>query len=227
MMNTLLSFVKTIFIVFLIISPGYLLAQDGSDLITAIMYQDLGKVKELVEAGVDINYQDESYGSTALIIACQYNFVDIASYLVEEGADISIKTKSGHTALMTAAVRSEELFDLLMSKGADISVKLEDGTSAFTLSISGALSDYIGLKTAKKLLDVGVDVDEAANSGPTAGYTCLIMAAGNQRPDIVKFLVDEGANINARAGDGTTPLSMAEKRNDPEMVALLKKLGAK
>lgn len=225
-MNTLISFSKEIFIVFLFISPGYLLAQDENDLTWAVLYQDLDKVKQLIEAGADINYQEESAGATALIMAVQYNFADIARYLIEKGADLSIRTKTGHTALMAAAVSSEELFDLLVSKGADMSVKLENGTSAFTLSISGAMSDYVGLETAKKLLENGADVDEAAHSGPTEGYTCLIMAAGNQRPDIVKFLVDEGVNVNARAGDGITPLSMAEKRNDPEMVTLLKKLGA-
>lgn len=210
----------------LILPAEHVTAQTGSDLITAVAYQDLDKVKELINAGVDINYQTEMQDVTALIMACQYNFVDIGTYLIEAGADFTLKMNTGHNALMAAAVMSEELFDLLVSKGADTSVKLEDGTSAFTISISGALSGYIGLEIAKKLLDKGADVDEAANSGPTEGYTCLMMAAGNQRPDIVKFLVEEGANLNARAGDGTTPLSMAEKRNDPEMVALLKELGA-
>jgi ankyrin repeat protein len=38
------------------------------------------------------------------------------------------------------------------------------------------------------------------------------MAARNQRPDIVKFLVENGANVNARAADGKTPLSWLKKR---------------
>ncbi len=64
-------------------------------------------------------------------------------------------------------------------------------------------------------------------SGAAAGYTCLMMAARNQRPDIVNFLVENGADVNATAENGNTPLSLAEKENDQEMVALLKKLGAK
>jgi ankyrin repeat protein len=141
------SFSQTMIIVFLFILPVNLLAQDGNDLIWAVMYQDLDKVKQLVESGADINFQEESQQATALIIAVQYNFGDIVQYLIEKGADLSIRTKTGHNALM---------------------------------------------------------------------------AAGNQRPDIVKFLIDEGANVDATAGDGTTSLSMAEKNDDPEMVALLK-----
>ena len=52
-------------------------------------------------------------------------------------------------------------------------------------------------------------------------------AARNNRPDLVKFLVEKGADVNAKAGDGMTPLSLATKEKDDKMIALLKKLGAK
>ena len=211
----------------LLISSDYIMAQEGSDLITAVAYQDLDKVKNLIEAGVDINYQEESAGATALIMSAMYKFGDIARYLIEKGADISIENNTGHTALMASAGSSEEVFDLLVANGADMSVKLEDGTSAFTLSISGVMSDFVGFGNAKKLLDNGADVDESFTSGPAEGYTCLMMAARNQRPDIVKFLAENGANVNAKAANGNTPLSLAKEEEDQEMVALLKELGAK
>lgn len=226
-MKTISSISKAILLLALIISSEYVTAQDGSELINSVIYQDLDKVKELVEAGVDVNFQEENYGSTALILACQYNFADIAKYLIEAGADLSKQAKAGHTALIAAAGASEELVNLLISKGADISVKLEDGTSAFTFSIIGVLSERIGFENAKTLLEKGADVDETQVSGEAAGYTCLMMAARNQRPDIVNFLVENGANVNAKAENGNTPLSLAEEENDQEMVALLKELGAK
>ena len=222
-------FPKNYFLLFIVIliSSDYMMAQEGNDLITAVAYQDLDKVKNLVEAGVDINYQEESAGATALIMSAMYNFGDIARYLIEKGADISIKNNTGHTALMASAGSSEEVFDLLVANGSDMSVKLEDGTSAFTLSISGVMSDFVGLGNAKKLLENGADVDESFTSGPAEGYTCLMMAARNQRPDIVKFLAENGADVNAKAANGNTPLSLAQEEEDQEMVALLKELGAK
>lgn len=212
--------------IMLLILSGYILAQDGTELITAVAYQDLDKVKSLVEAGVDINFQEESAGATALIMSAMYNFGDIARYLIEKGADITIKNNTGHTALMAAAGSSEEVFDLLVANGADMSVKLEDGTSAFMLSISGVMSDFVGLDNAKKLLENGADVDESFLSGPAEGYTCLMMAARNQRPDIVEFLADNGANVNAKAANGNTPLSLAQEEEDQKMIELLKQLGA-
>jgi len=211
----------------LLISTGYTIAQDGSELISAVAYQDLDKIKSLVEAGVNINYQEESAGATALIMSAMYNFGDIASYLINKGADISIQNNTGHTALMASAGSSEEVFDLLVANGADMSLKFEDGTSAFMLSISGVMSDFVGFGNAKKLLENGADVDESFTSGPAEGYTCLMMAARNQRPDIVKFLADNGANVNAKAANSSTPLSLAEEEEDKEMIELLKQLGAK
>jgi len=218
------SYISLLFV--LLLSSGNNIAQDGSELITAIAYQDLDKVKNLVEAGVDINYQEESAGATALIMSAMYNFVDMARYLIEKGADVSIQNNMGQTALMAAAGSSEEMFDLLVANGADMSVKSDDGTSAFTLSITGALSERVGLEIAKKLLEMGANVDESFNSGAAEGYTCLMIAARNQRPDIVKFLAENGANVNAMAADGNTPLSLAKEEEDQEMVALLTKLGA-
>ena len=202
-------------------------AQTGDELITAVMYQDLDKVKSLAEAGVDLNYQEKNYGSTALILACQYNMAEIGKYLIEKGADVNIPATSGHTPLMAACTRSEELVDLLLEKGADASVALPDGTTAFTTAVVGVLTGSISTKVTDELLARGANVDESASSGDAAGYTCLMMAARNASPDLVEYLVEKGADVNARAADGNTPLSLATEKDDQEMVALLKKLGAK
>jgi ankyrin repeat protein len=42
----------------------------------------------------------------------------------------------------------------------------------------------------------------------------------------VKFLAENGANVNAKAANGSTPLSLAEEEEDKEMIELLKQLGA-
>jgi ankyrin repeat protein len=44
---------------------------------------------------------------------------------------------------------------------------------------------------------------------------------------LVKFLVKHKADINAKAKDGSTALSLAKKENDQNMVKLLIELGAK
>jgi len=224
------------FVVILLIICGavQLLAQDGGDLINRVMYQDLEGIKKLVAGGADVNFQNEELmgleGGTALILSCMYNFTDIAEYLIENGADVNLQANNGTSALMGAASVSPELTRLLLSKGADIHATAkegeQEGITAFTYCIAGILSERVTIDLAKLLLAKGANVDEAATSGPAEGYTCFMMAARNSRPDLVRFFLDNGANITTKAGDAETALSLVTKDNNTEMVTLLKELGA-
>ncbi len=218
-------FILTLFLVCMF--SGAVYGQDGDELIEAVQHQDLDAVKKLVEAGVDVNYQEPSYATPGLTIACMYNYADIAKYLVAKGADVNLKNKDGDTPLMAAASSSKELVELLLEKGADVRAAGRDSLTALTHAITGVLAERVTTDVAALLLEKGANVDEAAPSGAMQGYTCLMMAARNARPDIVKFLVGKGANVNAKAGDGNTPLSLARKAKDEDMVKLLVELGAK
>lgn len=204
-----------------------LLAQDNAKLIEHIMYKEFDKAKELINNGADVNYQDESSGSTALMLACQYNFVDMAKFLIDHGADLNLQAKNGETALMASARTSEDMFNLLLSKGADFKIKASDGTTALTQACIGILMQKVPLTVVKKLIEMGADPDESATSGPTKGYTCLMMAAGNNQPDLAKLLISYHADVNKKADDGKSALSMAKEGNNDEMVKLLNSQGAK
>ena len=54
-----------------------------------------------------------------------------------------------------------------------------------------------------------------------------MMAANNAQHDLAKFLIAQGADVNAKAKDGSTSLSLATKENDTTMVKLLKDSGAR
>jgi len=91
----------------------------------------------------------------------------------------------------------------------------------------------------RHLLDLGVPVN-ARYSGD--GYfdlawdsTALHVAAWQSRPDLVKVLIDRGADVNAKDGKGRTPLVLANKactdsywmqRATPEPARLLREAGA-
>ena len=226
MKKRMLSIVSLLFAgILLALSPG--MAQDGAKLIEYVWSQEFDKAKELVNGGVDVNYQDPSSGSTALMLACGYNFADMARFLVEHGADLNRQDNLGQTALMIAAYRSEDLFNFLLSKGADIKVKDWEGKTALTHAWVGVLSEEVPLNVVETLLNKGADVNEAPDGGPAEGYTCLMMAAGNNRPDLLTFLIDKGAEVNARAKDGKTALGLAQEEGHAEVVKLLKAAGAK
>jgi len=56
--------------------------------------------------------------------------------------------------------------------------------------------------------------------------TTLNLAVANDRPDIAKSLLENGANVNERNATGFTPLHLAIVRNNPDMVSLLVDNGA-
>jgi ankyrin repeat protein len=198
------------------------------ELRSKVAYQDIEGVEKLILSGADVNARDEMQGNTALILACSYGFTDIAKLLISNGADVNVhNTMYGTSPLIAAAFISEELVEILLANGADVHGKTNEGTTAFTSSILGVLGGYITTSVASLLLEKGADVNEATSSGPAEGYTCLMMAAVNNNPELVKFLLSKGADINAKAKDGTTAIGLAIKENDKDMVALLKKNGAK
>ena len=207
--------------------PGNLLGQGSDTLFSKVTRNDLDGVKALLASGADINARAERYGHTPLIIACNYNHEDLAEYLVEQGADVNIRGTDGSTALIAASSSSPRLVRLLLSKGADARVKMENGTAAFTQCVNGIMFGQVSLDLAELLLSKGADVNDAATSGATKGYTPLIMAARNNKKELVEFLIQHGADVNATTGDGNTALSLATKAGHAEIVKMLKASGAK
>jgi ankyrin repeat protein len=200
---------------------------DAEKLFDKIFYQDLEGLKKLIDEGVDVDAQDPNSGSTALMLACSFGFYEMTELLLSRGADPNISENRGTTALMAAVGVSKEMVDLLLEYNADVSIRNKEGITAFTHSIAGVLSDKVTIEVPTMLLDEGADVNEAATTGRTAGYTPLMMAANNDHRELVSFLIDRGANVNAEAGDGSTALGLATKENYSDIVTLLKENGAK
>ncbi len=211
-----------------IISAATGTSQAG-ELFDKVYKNDIKAVKKLLAAGADINELSEIGGvgkATPLFIASSY-YKDMAKLLISKGADVNIKNGKGETPLMAACYSSEEVARLLVAKGADINAKSNAGTGAFTCSIFAIFSGRMTTSLAEFLLSKGANVDETTDSDSGAGYTPLMYASVNKKPDLVKFLVKHGANVNAKTKDNSTPLSLAVKEKDTAMVKLLKSLGAK
>tara|TARA_R100001086_G_scaffold183573_1_gene102402 strand:+ start:143 stop:574 length:432 start_codon:yes stop_codon:yes gene_type:complete len=62
----------------------------------AVIKGDLETVKRLIDLGEDVN--QKSLGMTPAMFAARYNKVDVLEILIDNGADLNLKSNQGYTA---------------------------------------------------------------------------------------------------------------------------------
>jgi len=197
-------------------------ASDFDTLSKRVMANDFKGVEELLSSGIDINTQNEISGSTVLILTCSLKgFEDMVEFLLNRGADVSIRSRDSSTALIWAAGNSKKYVELLLSKGADINVKAVDGRTALIESVFGILAEIITLEVPEVLIKAGASINDTIVGGDVSGWTALMFATNNGRPDLVEFLISNGADVNHVAADGTTALMWVSRWGYKEIAELL------
>ena len=179
-------------------------------------------VELLIEAGSDVNWQN-AMGVTSLMTAAQLtpeDAVKAISMLIEAEADPNLKDNSGRTALYLAVqTANAEAAKLLIDAGAVMNAADNDGITPFALAAESGLAKLVGMYLSYPDFDVDLQ-DEI-------GRTALMLASEKGHIDVVKLLLDAGADVKVTDKMGRTALSMAERRRRKEVVQLLTEAGAK
>ena len=114
------------------------------DLIDAAENGDIRLVQELLDSRVDVNFRDNRFGVTALIMA--WGYTEIVRLLLDSGADPNLRDNLGTTALMMAVIEGEtETVRLLLENGADPNLIDKDGDTAFGLALTEGHTDIVRL----------------------------------------------------------------------------------
>lgn len=181
--------------------------------------------KILLEAGADTNRRDRCR-STALSYAGECGDKDIIETLLARGLDVNETNYQGftclHRTIFSTLDRKEdecfEIFRRLVTAGADLSSNNVGGISALQCACDSGSKAF-----AKELLEIGPK-EEINIEGAFFG-TPLYAAAFRGRVEIVKMLLDAGADIN-RGRNGESPFEAARAEDHQAVIELLKKRGA-
>lgn len=160
---------------------------------------NLPVARVLLAHGADV----EGGGSSPLSYAgSNGDFVEMAQFLVENGAKVNQPSPSGWYPLMTAAGRGNiKVVNYLLAQGANPNATAKYGLTAL---YSAAGSDY-GASAVETLLEHGADI----NAKYLSGLTALHQAASQGAIKVIEVLLAHGAKVDAKTDEGITPLYMA------------------
>jgi hypothetical protein len=202
---------------------GSLMAGDRQALIAAAGRGDTGEVKALLARGVRVDARD-SRGRTALLAATQGNHVEAARLLIAAGADVNAKDDIQDSAYLYAGAHGRtEILKMTLAAGADLkSINRFGGTALIPAC------HYGHVETVKVLLATTIDIDHVNRLGWTALLEAVILGDGGPaHTEIVRLLLEVGANPSIADREGVTPLDHAKRRGFTQMVRLLEARGAK
>ena len=212
-------------------TPLSLAAEKGATEIMRILLRP-GPVADTSEDGEDkVAASMPSIGSEALYTAIEKGDVEMVRLLVEAGADVNAAAGfGGNTPLHEAVEQGDaEIVKILVAAGADVNAEGYFDRTPLSLAAEEGATEIMQI-----LLGSGPDADTSeggedkeAASMPSIGSEALYTAIEKGDHEMVRLLVEAGADVNAAEGfGGNTPLHEAVEQGDAEIVKILVAAGA-
>jgi ankyrin repeat protein len=170
-------------------------------------------------------------GFTPILFAAREGHIPTLKLLLEAGADPNDKLPNGYSALMLALLNAHfEIAAILLDHGADPNadangifplhqvVWTRNPNHHFNLPPPLPDGDVPSIDVARKLIARGADVNARTEREPRDGYrnwmqrigsTPFVLAAKGADVELMKVLLEHGADPKLTANDGTTALMAA------------------
>jgi len=176
----------------------------------------------LISKGADVSARTNS-GETPLLNAAKSASMEEIKALLAAGAPVNDADNYGNSPVLAAAGSQcgtpacrVEVVELLAAHGANVKARNQAGENAYSklLQAAGGQDAEATLRALDKLSKLGFE----PNALTADGATLISFAAGLGKQELLKKLIDAGADVNAK-GKGPTALVAAIKW--PDEVRLL------
>ncbi|KAG2713227.1 hypothetical protein I3843_04G158100 [Carya illinoinensis] len=177
----------------------------------AVLRGDGFLLHQLLKRGLDPNESDNN-GRTALHIAASRGNENCVLLLLDYGADPNSRDSDGSVPLWEAVLGGHEpVIKLLLDSGANLQCG-DIGQFACTAA------EQNNLTLLKQIIRYGGEVTHPRTNGN--GTTPLHVAVSEANTEIVKFLLDHGADIDKPDSDGWTPRALADQQGHEDIKIL-------
>ncbi|XP_034027534.1 ankyrin repeat and SAM domain-containing protein 6-like [Thalassophryne amazonica] len=224
---------------------------DITALMVASQHGHEATVRLLLEWGSDVNFSQKTTGWGALMATTLSGKVAVAQQLVERGADpdrVNVLSKTAFELAMELKQRdiksyldsittvrpqtdderrrpdvfsalklgnSQLVKEILEEDPSQVNSSNQEGASPLMMAAVSGQLEVVQLMVEKK---AEIDKQDGVH-----GWTALMQATYHGNKDIVKYLLNQGADVNLRAKNGYTAFDLVMLLNNPdtELVRLL------
>lgn len=166
-------------------------------------------LKKYIDKGgkVDTFYK----GASLLVDAITGNQYKVANYLISKGADVNAGNQYGKKPIHFATeAGNDSIVKMLIDNGADVNAKIKSELADEGITPLMIACDKLSYSTVKLLITNHSNINDTSSYGETAVSKTL----GNTSNEdsilqIIKFLVENGADINKADAHKTLPIAFA------------------
>ena len=180
------------------------------DFFSAVRRDDARAVTALLQRGFDPNVRD-AQGQSGITFALKLDALRAAQALLASAKlQVDARNASGESALMLAAIKGHtDLVKALLAREADVN---KTGWTPLHYAASGVQEQQAAI--VELLLEQHAYID----AGSPNGSTPLMMAAQYGTREVVKLLLDEGADPALKNQLGLSATDFAARAERPELV---------
>ncbi|MEY0728662.1 ankyrin repeat domain-containing protein [Providencia rettgeri] len=193
------------------------------DFLTAAEQGQLEILKSCLEKGVDINTTNRQ-GRTAIVNASLNKHYECVSFLINAGADINKQDQTCFNPFLLSCLNNDlTLLRIVLPAKPNLDLLTRFGGVGITPA-----SEKGHVEIVRELLE---KTDINVNHTNFVGWTPLLEAivlndSGEKQQQIVKLLLDHGANPHMTDKYGKKPLELAREKGYNEIAELLIASGA-